>query len=269
MNSVSERIRYYRRKMGLTQQDVASALEIRTDNYTKYESGARIPRDERLIKLAKILGVSYNALNEGIEQEFVGLLSRHAINAVLGDMESFEAFASDMELSREAYDLIADFFVKGTHYFAANDPELYTKHMAQPNLTDLIALYDIYKERFASRSNETNGDDTSEMKPDEIVLKLVTPRPHKAAKWAFFVAVSEYMKRHDTESILREAGTLSGNLDALQFFAVKVFVPHLSFIIEAVELCTNTTVDDFEKSFLFDVLTPSDDENERDDGEDD
>jgi hypothetical protein len=56
-----------------------------------------------------------------------------------------------------------------------------------------------------------------------------------------------------------------------------VFVPYLSFIIDAVELCANTTIDDFEKAFLFYALTHPDEESEllmmpdgaEDDGDDD
>ena len=48
MNSISRRIKHYRKKKRMTQAEVAAALGIRTDNYTKYEYGVRIPRDDRL-----------------------------------------------------------------------------------------------------------------------------------------------------------------------------------------------------------------------------
>lgn len=261
MNSISQRIKYYRRKKGLTQMDVASALGIRTDNYTKYESGARIPRDDRLVKLAKILGVSYDALNEGVEHAFVDLLNRHAISAVLSDAAAFESFACDMELSSEAYDVILEFFNRGAHNFLANDPAYYLKHMENPDLAALISLYDTYKRQCASGQDQPVSTQTA-YKPygfDSINV-------HTKTKWAFCVAVRIYLENNDPESVLNEAGKISGNLDALQFFAVKIFVPYLSFIIDAVESCMNTTIDDFEKFFLLDTLTLPNDKDEH--GED-
>jgi len=61
------------------------------------------------------------------------------------------------------------------------------------------------------------------------------------------------------------------HFDALQFFAVKVFVPYLSLVIDAVDLCINSTIDDFGIAFLFYALNPTEDDNEEDvyDGEDD
>jgi transcriptional regulator with XRE-family HTH domain len=260
MNSISQRIKYYRRKKGLTQMDVASVLEIRTDNYTKYESGVRIPKDDRLVRLAQILGVSYNTLNEGVEREFIGLLNRHAISAVLGDTEAFEAFAPDMEASSEAYYVAAEFFNSGIHYFAANNLPIYKKYIERPTLSGLIDLYGIYKEE-CLRPAEL-PDDLSDKEPNELLLQLIALKPYVAAKWAFCTAVKIYLDKNDTESILNEAGKVSENLDALQFFVLKVFVPYLSFIIDAVELCVNTTIDDFKKSFLFDALTSPDAEDE-------
>ncbi|GHU59298.1 hypothetical protein FACS1894133_5760 [Clostridia bacterium] len=230
MYNISQRIKYYRRKKGLTMDAIASALGIRTDNYAKYESGIRNPKDDRIIALSKILGVSYNALNEGVEQRFVDLLSRHAISAALGSVESFNAFYSDMKMSSEAYDVIAEFFNRGDCYFSANDTEYYCKYIENPNLDSMIAMYSAYKSH-----------------------------SEKAEKWVFCTAVYNYLENNDTEMILREAGEKSGNLDPLQFFAINVFIPYLSFIIEAVDLCTNTTIDDFENAFLYDALTPPSD----------
>jgi len=85
-------------------------------------------------------------------------------------------------------------------------------------------------------------------------------------KWAFCIAVTRYMRSTDGASIIDEAEALAGNvleqINSLQFFAVKVFIPYLSFIIDAVELCMNTTIDDFEKAFLFYALTHPDEESE-------
>jgi transcriptional regulator with XRE-family HTH domain len=264
MNSLSQRIKYYRRKKGLTMDGAASALGIRTDNYAKYESGARSPKDDRLLALSKILGVSYNALNEGVEQEFVGLLNRHAISAVLGKVESFDAFYSDMEASSEAYYVVAEFFNRSDHYFAANDADYYRKYIENPGLDSLIAQYGAHKSHSGKNENEFAATDGIKAEAPNGTAPLDA---EKATKWAFCVAVHNYLENANTEAILREAGKMAANIDALQFFAVKVFVPYLSFIIDAVELCVNTTIDDFENAFLFDALTTPDDDDDADNDE--
>lgn len=262
MDGLPKRIKYYRTKKHMTRDEVASALGIRTDNYAKYESGVRTPRDDRLIQLAKIFGISYSALLEGVENDFIALLNRHAISAVLGDVEALKSFTNDIELSSEASYAVYDVFDMGEHYFVGHEPDLYKKYIARPDIVGLIALNDIYKERFATRSLEPDDEDTSEMTPNEMLIKMITPTPYNSAKYAFCTAVTKYLDKHDIDSILQEAGEMAGNLEPLQFFAVKVFVPYLAFIIDAVELCKNTTIDDFKKAFLFYALTPPDEADE-------
>jgi transcriptional regulator with XRE-family HTH domain len=266
MNELSQRIRYYRKKRGLTQMDVAAALGVRTDNYSKYESGVRAPRTDRLLKLSKILGVSFDALNEGVERGFADLLKSHAINIIIGDQGSFSAFGPDMASSAETYPVVSDFFDRGEHLFAAENPAFYAKYMSDPDMEGLIALYEMYRE-------QSNPNPPEEI--DGVSLKLKYRPNHyletvTSLKWAFCIAVARYYKNTDDADIVNEAEELAGNLleriDALQFFAVKVFVPYLSFIIDAVELCVNTTIDDFEIAFLFYALTPPDEDDE--DGED-
>ena len=265
MRSVSQRIRYYRKKRGLTQMEVAAALGIRTDNYAKYESGARTPRDDRLIKLSKILKVSYDALNEGIESEFLGLLSRHAIGSVLGEAGSFTAFNSDMELSGEAYYAVSEFFNRSDYAFAINNTLFYQRYLARPNLAGIIGLYDLYRDQCDSDSAADHvGDLPLTVRHQHNSLDAVT-----TTKLAFCVAVKKYLEHNDTVTILDDAERLAGSIlecfDALQFFAVRVFVPFLSLIIDAVELCMNTNIDDFEIAFLFYALTPPDDDSDEDD----
>jgi transcriptional regulator with XRE-family HTH domain len=259
MNNISQRIRHFRKKSGLTMEGVATALGIRTDNYAKYESGARNPRDDRIVALSKILGVSYNALNEGVEQEFVALLNSHAVGSVLGQAGSFSAFVSDMELSKEAYSVVSDFFDRAEHTFAANNAAFYQKYLARPNLAGLIELYALYREQCDSASSVT---EPYALAPLDAVI---------TAKWAFCAAVKKYLERTDAAAILDEAeeraGSFLEHFDALQFFAVKIFVPYISLIIDAAELCMNTTIDDFENAFLFYALTPPDNDDSEEDGD--
>jgi len=270
MHSVSQRIKYYRKKRGLTQVDVATAMGIRTDNYAKYESGARVPRTDRLVRLAKTLGVTYDALNEGVERGFLDLLRSYAIGIIVGDTGPyFISFVSDMELSGEAYYAVSDFLNRGEHTFAANNASFYQKYLSRPSLASLIELYALFREHCDSNPSEQTGDEplTLDYRLNSHLDAITT------TKWAFCIAVKKYLERNESWTILDEAEELAKNIleyiDPLQFFGVKVFVPYLSLIIDAVELCMNTTMDDFEKAFLFDALTPQDDDDTDDEGDDD
>jgi len=260
MSSIAQRIKHYRKKTGLTQMDVASKLGIRTDNYAKYESGARVPREDRMVKLAQTLGVSYNAIAEGVEREFVDLLNRHAVCAVLGDVDGFNAFASDMDASSEAYSVITEFLDKGESIFAARGGDLYAKYMENPTIKVLTAFFDIYLSSDDSPAVSPTGE------PDHAFPGLNVP---DVAKWVFCVAVRNYLDINDTDSILNEAEQFSKDFEPLQVFAVKVFVPYLSFIIDTAEFCMNTNIDDFEIAFLHGALTPPDGDDERRDDSDD
>jgi len=241
--------------------DVATGLGVRVDNYAKYESGARIPRPDRLVRLSKILGVSYNALCDGVEREFADLLKSHAIGSITGEAGSFSAFTSDVETFGEAYYIVADFFDRGDYNFVAENVPFYEKYLADPNLSTLIELYDIYEDQ--SGAHSPDHKDGISLRVDYLLTSLA---PVIAIKWAFCIAVKKYLERNDCAFILDEAEELAGDIidriNPLQFFAVKVFVPYLSFIIDAVDLCMNTTIDDFEKAFLFYALTPPDDDED-------
>jgi len=268
MDRIAYRIRYYRKKRGLTQMEVAAALGIRTDNYSKYESGLRTPRGDRLVALAKILGVSYDVLREGVEREFADLLKRHAIGSVTGEAGSVTSFVSDMELSGEAYYILSSFYKRGEHTFVAEQPQFFQKYLASPDLTSIIELYELYKEQCDIPASERTGDQDIELhyRLNQHLESVTT------TKWAFCIAMNRYMERTYMVTILDQAEALAGGVlecfDALQFFSFRVFVPYLSLIIDAVELCMNTNIDDFEKAFLFYALTPPDDWDE-DSGDDD
>lgn len=253
MKRISQRIKHYRVKRGLTQEYVANELGIKIPNYVKYESGERTPKDDRLIKIAQILGVSYDALNEGIEQEFVGLLNRHAIGAVLGDIDGFEAFASDMESSAEAYSAVSKFLDGGAMILKESQPDYYHTLIEAPKLISLMGLYNAYKKHLDTVSGHVPDMKSSNGYPCLDVETTI--------KWAFCIAVRNYLEQNDVAEITSEAKQVSGNMDGFIFFATMVFVPYLSFIIDAVELCTNTVIDDFEIAFLHDALSSEHFEN--------
>lgn len=57
-----DNLRMYRRRMGMTQQEVADRLGVSRTSYTKYETGVCEPGLEMVIQLAKMFGTDINTL---------------------------------------------------------------------------------------------------------------------------------------------------------------------------------------------------------------
>jgi transcriptional regulator with XRE-family HTH domain len=76
--NVGRRLRQYRVSCGLTQDQVASVLNINRTTYTKYETGVSEPSHELLGKIVSLFGTDYNS--------------------VLGDVDTFERDVFDMKM---------------------------------------------------------------------------------------------------------------------------------------------------------------------------
>ena len=63
--SVGQRLREYRRLCGLTQDQVASVLNINRTTYTKYETGVSEPSYELLKKIVALFGTDFNTILGG------------------------------------------------------------------------------------------------------------------------------------------------------------------------------------------------------------
>ncbi len=60
--NVGIRLKQYRVACGLTQEQVASVLNINRTTYTKYETGVSEPSHELLGKIVSLFGTDYNAV---------------------------------------------------------------------------------------------------------------------------------------------------------------------------------------------------------------
>ena len=173
-----------------------------------------------------------------------------------------------MAAADEAYPVVAHCMDRGLHKFLGENPEFCGKYLGTPTFDGLIALYEMYREQCESNPPEPIIKITYYVIPHVVALEAAT-----AYKWAFCIAVKRYLERNNalviTEEVEKFAGNALEHMDALRFFAVKIFVPYLSMIIDAVELCINTTIDDFEKAFLFYALTSPEEYDDGDDGDDD
>lgn len=61
-NSLNEKLKYYRKLLGLTQEQVASAIGVNRSTYTYYEKGSSSPNLASLMQLSHLFGVEYSDL---------------------------------------------------------------------------------------------------------------------------------------------------------------------------------------------------------------
>jgi len=260
-------MKYYRKKSGLTQEQVAEKLGIKPSNYAAYERGSRNPKFDRLAEIAQILGVSYNHLQTGAEQILIDLLHSHLKGAILGDVAGFYAYHSDVSHSQDILSVISSYFSKWRQFFEAEVPNFYKRYLEDIDLVAVMELNSLYKN--AERAydieqpqkpfgefhfNITNGDQTLDY---PTVYKL-----------AFCIAASLYLNENDAEVILNEVQELQGIDDddesALMNFTINVFGPYIAHITKALEVIAdnNATADNFEPALLFNVFwyLPNDDE---------
>ena len=54
--TLNERLQFYRKRAGLSQEEVAAALSVTRQAVSKWETGAAVPDLETLARLADILG---------------------------------------------------------------------------------------------------------------------------------------------------------------------------------------------------------------------
>ena len=62
LNMLSKNLKIFRKRKGLTQENVAEALNIVRQTVSKWEKGISVPDADMLIRLAEILDVSVNKL---------------------------------------------------------------------------------------------------------------------------------------------------------------------------------------------------------------
>lgn len=76
--SIGQRIKEARKKVGLTQKELACRIEVSTTTIQQYELGKRQPRSEQVAAIADALGVTYYYLVTGkfVKQEPTGWASR-------------------------------------------------------------------------------------------------------------------------------------------------------------------------------------------------
>ena len=93
--TIGERIKAYRKEKGLSQEQLAEALNVSRQAITKWESGKGLPDIENLIVLSRTFGVSLDEMvgEEASFQEKVSDRKRKRVNALTIAMFVFWAAA--------------------------------------------------------------------------------------------------------------------------------------------------------------------------------
>lgn len=63
--SLAENIYHYRTERNMSQLDLADALEVSRQSVSKWETGAAVPELDKLVKMAKLFGVTLDELVSG------------------------------------------------------------------------------------------------------------------------------------------------------------------------------------------------------------
>ena len=66
---LKESLSFYRKEQGLSQVELAEALDISRQTISKWETGAALPSAENLLALSRLYGVTVDALLNGVETE--------------------------------------------------------------------------------------------------------------------------------------------------------------------------------------------------------
>lgn len=66
---LKDTLQFYRKRQGLSQIDLADALEVSRQTVSKWETGAVLPSAENLLALSKLYGVTVDALLNGETEE--------------------------------------------------------------------------------------------------------------------------------------------------------------------------------------------------------
>lgn len=78
--TLGERIKNYRQKAGLSQEQLAEKINVSRQAITKWENDSGIPDIDNLISLSKVMGLSLDELVMGEKENDISDIKRSAIN---------------------------------------------------------------------------------------------------------------------------------------------------------------------------------------------
>jgi transcriptional regulator with XRE-family HTH domain len=242
-SALAYRIEWCREKLKLTPETVAERLGVSAADYADYEYGSQTPSEKSLLTLAKIFEVSYKTLIEGVENQYIELLNTFIRVSVIG--EGFRDY--NWLVSRhKTKEIVVAFFSEWLSKIKRENKPFYDEYLVITTLETLITLNNYYRVHFYDDSVDISVREPEIYNPFDFM-------DHLMFKIAFCAATADYLEQTDYKVILAEAEKLkqSKDLSAGQYFAVKVLVPYLSYIIHALKCARETSIDHFENLFFY------------------
>lgn len=86
ITSFGSRVRDAREKRGLTLKELAERTGAHDSNLSCYEKGKRIPSLELFVRIATVLGVSFDYLLGSVEEE--GVLFDEEVRSIVRDLQA-------------------------------------------------------------------------------------------------------------------------------------------------------------------------------------
>lgn len=128
--NVGRRLKQYRIACGLTQEQVASVLNINRTTYTKYETGVSEPSHDLLKKIVSVFGTDFNS--------------------ILGEKDTFERNVFDMNMPM--YNLTKD------EQWLVSNYRVLTKEEKEALSNKLIELITERNKRFPKYTKKDDKD---------------------------------------------------------------------------------------------------------------
>lgn len=161
--TLGEKIKYYREKQKMGQENLAELSHISVSAIRKYESGLRVPKDAQLEKLAVALHISPSALRDTAFSSFTDLLPYLYEIGVWGDIQFTGEKNSD-----------------GNY-----DPDTLSVHFQNRDIMDFLA-------KWAEKKDEINAIKSAASEiTDETTRELMLTRAGEIEKEVESVLVSE------------------------------------------------------------------------------
>ena len=239
METIGDRLKYYRQRKNMTQAEVAEKLGIQKPNYQKYESGQRNPKDDRIKEMAQIFGCGFLSIKYGEKDMFIARANDSIRRAIMGEDLVYTSIADDWgyedweegSLTTEITTFFSDYALE----LEEINPDFYKQYIEVPALQNIFELADKFHYAVWHRLVEPDDyqDDFEEYEDDAI-----TPTQWYGIAFSYLVIdyfsgiESDQQVIDDTKAALDDDSVTDE--DAGLQFASKIFTPFLHYVIEAV-----------------------------------
>lgn len=266
MNTFGKRLKYYRELRCLTQRDVADSVDASISTYQKYESDERSPKSDRVVALAKTLNVYVGFLQDGEETMCSEMMKQCVLSSAQGD-GFVDSFWSEFSYYENISKTITDFLRDWQKKIIQQYPEFATAFFkkGEINLPNLIELGK--RQRSAVNHYTDYTFDISElMEMDWYRLAFCIATSAYLAAYdgknndilQETIEVSEWFEPYEKAAELPKEDYQEVQIQATQYFAIKVFIPYLANLMNALDAMVQAgdPPNTFENYFIYGKAEP-------------